>query len=88
MGNQRIYTLVEELSWLRNICLCITSWISTVPPGCETLDIPTLSMEAAQKAFYHIYKHGEQPDLTNILEQFDFYPLSVALLATVAQHNK
>jgi hypothetical protein len=89
MGNQKIYTLVEELSQFRNICLLITSRISTVPPGCETLDIPTLSMEAAQKTFYHIYKHGEQPDLTNnILEELDFHPLSVALLATVSQHNR
>jgi len=88
-GNQKIYTLVEELSQFRNICLFITSWISTIPPGCEILDIPTLSIEAAQKTFYHIYKHSGQSDLANhILEQLDPHPLSVALLATVSQHNR
>jgi len=87
---REIYPVVVELSQFRNICLCLTSRISTFPPGCETLDIPSLSMTAARDAFYRIYKSsdGQSNLVDDILAQLDFHPLSVTLLATVAYHNR
>ena len=87
-GAQEIYAVVDELSHFSNICLCITSRISIVPPECECLDIPTLSMESACNIFYGIYSNCSQSDtINNLLMQLDFHPLSITLLATTASHN-
>ena len=85
---REIYTVVEELSRLKTICLCITSRISTVPRHCKRPTIQTLSMESACDIFYSIYNNGTRSVvIDNLLKRLDFHALSITLLATAASHN-
>ena len=85
---REIYSVVEGLCLFKNICVLITSRISTVPSPCRRPEIPTLSMEAARDIFYHIYDHhGQSAIIDDLLEQLDFHALSITLLATTASHN-
>ena len=86
---QEIYAVVEDLCRLNNICILITSRTPATLQDCRCLDVPTLSMDAAQDTFYRIYNNDDRSNIVNdILELFDFHPLSITLLATVACQNK
>ena len=88
VDGQGMYGVVKELCQFGNICVVITSRITTIPPDCKRLDVPTLSIDAARSAFHRICDKNTRPDLIDrILEQLDFHPLSVTLLATVAHQN-
>ena len=85
---REIYTMVKELSRFSNICLCVTSRITTIPPHCKRLEIPTLSMEAARDIFFSIYADSDRSRIINdLLRRLDFHALSITLLATTASNN-
>ena len=85
---REIHTMVKELSQFSNICLCITSRITTVPPHCKQLEIPTLSMEAARDVFFSIYGDDDRSGIIDyLLQRLDFHALSITLLATTASNN-
>ena len=85
---QEIYAVVEELTRFDNICLGITSRISTVPAHCKRPIIPTLSTESACDIFYGIYNNrGRSNIISDLVRRLDFHALSITLLATVASHS-
>ena len=85
---REIYATVEELGRFNNICLGITSRITTVPPHFKRPAISTLSMESACDIFYSIYNDGGRSEvISDLVRQLDFHALSITLLATAASHN-
>ena len=85
---REIYAAVEELSRFSNICLGITSRITTVPPHFKRPTISTLSIESACDIFYSIYDNGGRSEVTSdLVRQLDCHALSITLLATTASHN-
>ncbi|KAF9792061.1 hypothetical protein BJ322DRAFT_9175 [Thelephora terrestris] len=88
MDAREIYETVQELSRFSNICLGITSRITTVPPHFKRPIIPTLSPEAACDIFYSIHNNGGRSEvISDLTRQLDFHALSITLLATTASHN-
>ena len=87
-GAREIYSVVEELSRFKSMCLCLTSRISTVPRHCKRPVIPTLSMDSACDIFYDIHDNGGRSGIiSDLLRGLDFHALSITLLATVASDN-
>ena len=85
---REIYTTVQELSRFSNVCLGITSRITTVPPHFKRPVISTLSTESACEIFYSVYDNGGQSEvISGLVRQLDFHALSITLLATTASHN-
>ena len=85
---QEVYAVVEKLSRFSNLCVLITSRVSTIPPDYKLLDIPPLSMNAARDIFYLTYRDDSRSDLINgILKQLDLHPITIELLANVARSN-
>ena len=85
---REIYPIVDQLSQIRTLSLCITSRITTVPPHCKRPEIPTLSMEAACDIFHSIYgDRGRSTVISDLVDRLDFHALSIKLSATTASHN-
>ena len=85
---REIYSVVDELSQFKKLCLCITSRITTVPPRCKRPEIPALSMEAACNIFHSTYgNHAPSDIIKTLLQRLDFHALSIRLLAMTASHN-
>lgn len=84
-----LYSAIEELSQIKTISLLITTRISITPPTCQQLEVPVLSIASAREAFYNIWTNQQRTQgIDSILQELDYHPLSMVILATVATQNR
>ena len=82
-----IASAIEELNLCQNLCLLLTSRIDARITDFRRIEVPTLSANSAQDVFYSRYHLGKSVEVDNILEELDFHPLSIDLLASAAREN-
>ncbi|KAG1874932.1 hypothetical protein F4604DRAFT_1955274 [Suillus subluteus] len=89
----KIPSVIAEIACIPGTVLILTSRSRRSAPNVPwiTKDIPPLDLSSAQEAFFRIYclasHKNAEGGITNLLQDLDFHPLSINLLANAAQQN-
>ena len=86
-GAEDFFTALERFGCCQHVCLLTTSRIYPEIPGFHRLEVPTLSRDEAQDAFYGLCRLGRSSVIDELISRFDFHPLSIDLLATAVREN-
>ncbi|KAG0697469.1 hypothetical protein DFH29DRAFT_856929, partial [Suillus ampliporus] len=84
---------IAEIADILGVILILTSRSRRNAPNVVwiTKDIPPLNWRSAREAFFRIYRptnlSNAEGEIANLLEELDFHPLSINLLANAAQQN-
>jgi tetratricopeptide (TPR) repeat protein len=90
---QEIPLAIAEIADIPGIALILTSRSRRNAPNVPwiTKDIPPLDVGSALEAFSRIYRQvsrgNAEEEITNLLTELEFHPLSINLLANAAQQN-
>ncbi|KAJ8580139.1 hypothetical protein M405DRAFT_834842 [Rhizopogon salebrosus TDB-379] len=90
---QEIPPAIADIADIPGITLIITSRSRRNAPNVRwiTKDIPPLDVGSALEAFFRIYgqvsRSNAEEEITNLLMELEFHPLSINLLANAAQQN-
>ncbi|KAG1725882.1 uncharacterized protein EDB91DRAFT_1254566 [Suillus paluster] len=84
---------ISEIADIPSVILILTSRSGRNAPNIQwiTKDIPPLDLNSALKAFFRIYRPASRSnaegEISNLLEELGFHPISINLLANAAQKN-
>jgi tetratricopeptide (TPR) repeat protein len=90
---QEIPPAIADIADIPGITLILTSRSRRNAPSVLwiTKDIPPLDVGSALEAFFRIYRQvshsNAEEEITNLLTELEFHPLSINLLANAAQQN-
>jgi hypothetical protein len=84
---------IAEIAGIPGVILILTSRSRRSSPNVSwiTKDIPPLDSNSAQEAFFQIYRRADRENveegIASLLQDLDFHPLSINILANAAQQN-
>jgi tetratricopeptide (TPR) repeat protein len=90
---EKIPSVIAEIACIPTTVLILTSRSRRSAPNVPwiTKDIPPLDSNSAKEAFFRIYRSAGHKNveggITNLLQELEFHPLSINLLANAAQQN-
>jgi tetratricopeptide (TPR) repeat protein len=89
----KIPPAIADIADIPGVILILTSRSRRNAPNVRwiTKDIPPLDLSSAQATFFQIYQRASYSeageDIRDLLEELDFHPLSINILANAAQQN-
>ena len=86
-GAADIASAIEEFNRCQNLRLLVTSKMDARFADFRRMEVPILSASGAQDVFYSRCRLGRSIDVDNVLEELDFHPLSIDLLAGATREN-
>ncbi|KAG2035400.1 hypothetical protein BDR03DRAFT_526788 [Suillus americanus] len=84
---------IAEIAGIPGVILILTSRSRRSAPNVPwiTKDVPPLDSNSAQEAFFQIYHQASRQNaeggIANLLQDLEFHPLSINILANAAQQN-
>ena len=85
--SEAIFAVIEEFGSYDRVCLVTTSRIYPDIRGFHRVEVPTLSEDSAQDAFYDLCNLGRSPAVNTVVARLDFHPLSIDLVASFVREN-
>ena len=84
---REISAIIEELGGNQHVCLVTTSRMYPDIHGFHRVEVPVLSEDGAQEAFYNLCNMTKSPAVDDLMAELDFHPFSIDLLARSVREN-
>ena len=86
-GAAEIAKAIGELGRRPKVCILATSRMDIKIANFFPMEVSTLPVEAAQDVFHSYCRLGRSDEVEDLLEELDFHPLSITLLACAVNEN-
>ena len=86
-GAAEIAEAIMEFGRCQNVCLLATTGMDVETPDFRRVEVLALSADGARDMFHSCCPLGRSATVDQLLEELDFHPLSIDLLASAVREN-